>query len=156
MYAHKTVLKYRKIILALPPFPPIFATFVHFSNGQYRKKQILSFFSKASAKLDRPYFYIFVEYRLTFPPPVGKIVYGKVYAEAVWAAARFMITGKKPGFTRQIGSGIFPQCALGRKICIFPAITAVCQYNCIGHFSRPPLQLLPILMKEVRQRHYGF
>ena len=51
-----------------------------------------------------PIFYIFVEICLTFPTAIGRIVYGIVYAEVVWAAGAFHDNRQKPGFSRQIGS----------------------------------------------------
>jgi hypothetical protein len=43
-------------------------------------------------------FTIFVEFFLTFPFGMDKIICGMVYTAAVWAVACFMITGKCRGF----------------------------------------------------------
>ena len=55
-------------------------------------------------KIGSSKFYIFVDFFLTFPFGLSKIVCGMVYAAAVWVATAFHDNRQMPGFSRQIGS----------------------------------------------------
>jgi hypothetical protein len=69
------------------------------------------------------YFYIFVEFFLTFPFAPIKIVCGMVYAAAVWAAQAFHDNRQMPGFTRQIGRSFSSAVRLMAFLAFFSAKT---------------------------------
>lgn len=75
--------------------------FKYLSRHIPRLRNLPPFFS--FVKTIHRYFYIFVEFFLTFPFAPIKIVCGIVYAAAVWAAQAFHDNRQMPGFTRQIG-----------------------------------------------------
>jgi hypothetical protein len=86
-------------------------------------------------------FSIFVEFFLTFPFALSKIVCGMVYAAAVWAASAFHDNRQMPGFSRQIGRGHPLPCALWRFL----------------HFSLPKSgSLLPIKLHKAIFRGHPF
>jgi hypothetical protein len=62
-----------------------------------------------------------VEFFLTFPFALSKIVCGMVYAAAVWAASAFHDNRQMPGFSRQIGRGASPTVRLMAFFAFFSA-----------------------------------
>ena len=83
------------------------------------KTKFFQIFSKEYSKSRTLYFYFFVEFSLTFPLSLSKIVYGKVYAEAVWAVTRFMITGNSRGLRDKSVLGFSHSAPTGVKFAFF-------------------------------------